>query len=166
VAIALRHANDSTPRGLLAMIETSQERAALQYLIRLRYALMAKEPLSGNEEMKRGIWIGLGILVLIGVAHWYTQDFDDAQAATDRQTVNCLTTQLTQDEKQRLAQFTAVHDRESIHAVFEGVLPRCVVRGDQWERSTALVTSARQILRYDPEFKRMVAAGSLTAMRP
>jgi hypothetical protein len=112
--------------------------------------------------MKRGIVVGVCLLLLIiGVINWRTKNYGDAQAAIDRQTVDCLAKQLTQDEKERIAQFTAAHDREAIRVAYTGIFQRCVVRRDQWARSDLLILSARQVLKYDPEFKRMLEAGSV-----
>lgn len=99
------------------------------------------------------------------LANWRTQDFGAAQATNDRQTVDCLTNQLTREEKQRIAQLTAEHAREAVRAVYMGIFPRCVVRRDQWERSSLLIMNARTVLKYDPEFKQMLAVGSLIATK-
>jgi hypothetical protein len=105
--------------------------------------------------------VGLGLLLLVGVfVISRTEDFGDEQAANDRQLVDCLTNQLTHEEKQQIAQDTAVHDSEAIRSIYVGLLPRCVVRDDQWERKGILITTARQALKSDPEFQRMVSAAS------
>jgi hypothetical protein len=113
--------------------------------------------------VKRRIVVAVCLLTLIGVLHWRTKDYGDAQATIDRQTVDCLTKQLTRDEKQRIANSTAVHDREAIRVAYMGIFPRCVVRRDQWARSDLLILSARQVLKYDQEFKQMLAEGALNA---
>ena len=114
-------------------------------------------------RINRGIAAGLAVLLgICAFVNLRTHEFGNEQAANDRQTVDCLTSQLTRSEKQRIAQFAAAHDREALHVAYMGIFPRCVVRRDQWARSDLLLMNARQVLKYDPEFKRMVAAGSLT----
>ncbi len=106
---------------------------------------------------------GLGFLLLVGVfATWRTEDFGDEQAANDRQLVNCLASQLTHEGKQQIAQFAAMHDSEAIRSAYGTIFPRCVVRSDQWARKEILIRSARQVLKSDPEFQRMVMVASST----
>lgn len=83
----------------------------------------------------------------------------------DRQTVDCLISGLTHDEKVRIAQLTAAHDREGLRPVFIDVLSRCIVRSDQWDRRPQLVTSAREALTHDPEFKQLVNASTMELAR-
>jgi hypothetical protein len=115
-------------------------------------------------------WAGftLGAVVLVtGIARYDDEDFVAAQAATDRETVDCLTHRLTHDEKLHLARLTAMHDTESMHPVFTDVLARCVVRADQWDRRSQIVASARQMLSEDTEFRQMLNAGTMElAQRP
>ncbi|CAL8478098.1 hypothetical protein IAG25_07680 [Caballeronia sp. EK] len=114
----------------------------------------------------RGVCIALGaVLVITGFTFYHSSDFDTAQAAMDRQTVDCLTRGLTRDEKVRIAQLTAVHDREGLRPVYSDVLSRCVVRSDQWDRRPQLVTSARQVLSQDPEFRQMLNASTMELAR-
>jgi hypothetical protein len=115
-------------------------------------------------KINRGIAVGLAVLMGAGMfVHWRTRDFDNAQAANDRETVDCLTGKLARSEKQRIARLTAAHDGEAIRVAYLGILPRCVVRRDQLARSDLLIRGARQVLKYDPEFQRMLAASSLVA---
>jgi hypothetical protein len=116
----------------------------------------------------RGACVALGaVLVITGAISYHSQDFDTAQAATDRETVDCLTRGLTHDEKARIAQLTAAHDREGMRPVFTDILSRCVIRSDQWDRRAQLVTSARQLLADDHEFKQLVNASTMEfARRP
>ena len=117
-------------------------------------------------KINRGIAVSVAVLMgAVAFIHWRTRDFDNAQAVNDRETVGCLTGQLARNEKQRIARFTAAHDHEAIRVAYQEILPRCVVRSDQWARSDLLITSARQVLKYDPEFQRMLAASSLVAAR-
>jgi hypothetical protein len=54
--------------------------------------------------------------VLVGgaVATWLAPGFDEAQANTDRQTVECLTNRLTADDHAQIAQFADKNDFESL----------------------------------------------------
>ncbi|KAK44979.1 hypothetical protein BG58_21680 [Caballeronia jiangsuensis] len=105
------------------------------------------------------------VLVITGITFYHSSDFDNAQAAMDRQTVDCLTRELTRDEKVRIARLTAVHDREGLRPIYSDVLARCVVRSDQWDRRPQLVTSARQTLSQDPEFRQMLNASTMELAR-
>jgi hypothetical protein len=127
----------------------------------------AAEPTSGNELKKlREIGIGVSVvLVIAALANWRSRDDDSLQAATDRETVDCLTHQLTRAEKQRIAHFTAMHDSDSIRSIYAGIFPRCVVRNDQWDRSGSLIVTARQALKDDPEFRRLLRALTASNLR-
>ncbi|SPB13876.1 hypothetical protein NOV72_01141 [Caballeronia novacaledonica] len=116
----------------------------------------------------RGAGIALGaVLVVTGFTFYHSSDFDTAQAAMDRETVDCLTRGLTRDEKVRIAQLTAGHDREGLRPIYSDVLARCVVRSDQWDRRPQLVTSAQQALSQDPEFRQLLNASTIElAQRP
>jgi hypothetical protein len=116
----------------------------------------------------RGACIALGaVLVITGFTFYHSPDFDAAQAAMDRETVDCLTRGLTRDEKVHIARLTAAHDREGLRPIYSDVLARCVVRSDQWERRPQLVTSARQALSQDSEFRQMLHASTMElATRP
>jgi hypothetical protein len=114
----------------------------------------------------RGACIALGaVLVVTGFTFYRSPDFDAAQAAMDRQTVDCLSSGLTHDEKIRIARLTAAHDREGLRPVFTDVFSRCIVRSDQWDRRAQLVTSARQALTQDPEFRQLVSASTMELAR-
>ncbi|BCQ27848.1 hypothetical protein NK8_60370 (plasmid) [Caballeronia sp. NK8] len=114
----------------------------------------------------QGLCIALGaVLVITGFSLYHSADFDAAQAGMDRQTVDCLTRGLTHDEKARIARLTAMHDREGLRPVYTEVLTRCIVRSDQWERRPQLVTSARDILSRDPEFRQLLNASSMELAR-
>ena len=114
----------------------------------------------------RGAGIALGAaLVIAGFSFYHSPDFDTAQAAMDRQTVDCLTRGLTRDEKIRIARLTAVHDREGLAPLYSDVLARCVVRSDQWDRRPQLVASSRQVLSDDPEFRQLLSANSMELAR-
>jgi hypothetical protein len=115
-------------------------------------------------------WAGaaLGaVIVFAGFTRYYEEDFNVAQAATDRETVDCLTHQMTHAEKLRIAHLTAAHDLESQRPVYTDILARCVLRADQWDRRSQLVAGARQSLSYDAEFKQMLGASTMElAQRP
>lgn len=107
------------------------------------------------------------VLAITAFATYRSPDFEAAQAAMDRQTVDCLSRSLTRDEKFRLAHLTAGHDREGMRPIYTDVLSRCIVRSDQWDRRPQLVTSARQLLSQDAEFRQLVNAQTLhLARRP
>ncbi|SAK87730.1 hypothetical protein [Caballeronia ptereochthonis] len=116
----------------------------------------------------RGACVALGVLLVItGFTFYRSPEFDAAQAAMDRQTVDCLTRGLTHDEKVRIARLTAAHDREGLRPIYTDVLSRCIVRSDQWDRRPQLVTNARQTLSQDPEFRQLVNTSTLElAQRP
>ncbi|SAK44546.1 hypothetical protein AWB79_00841 [Caballeronia hypogeia] len=114
----------------------------------------------------RGTCIALGaVLVITGFTFYHSSDFETASAAMDRQTVDCLTSGLTRDEKVRIARLTAAHDREGLRPVYTDILSRCVVRSDQWDRRPQLVTSARQALSHDPEFRQLLTASTMELAR-
>jgi hypothetical protein len=114
----------------------------------------------------RGVCIALGAVLAVTVfATYRSPDFEVAQAAMDRQTVDCLSRSLTRDEKIRLAHLTAGHDREGMRPIYTDVLSRCIVRSDQWDRRAQLVTSARQVLSQDPEFRQLVGANTIELAR-
>ena len=53
-------------------------------------------------------WVITGVAVVAlgsAIATWVSPNFDDAQANSDRQTVNCLASRLTLDDQKRIAQF-------------------------------------------------------------
>jgi hypothetical protein len=104
-------------------------------------------------------------VVLIGgvVAVWLSQNFDEAQANTDRQTVECLTSRLTQADQARIAQFADKNDFDSLWRVYDQVFPDCAVRGDQRERKGQLQASAWRILQADPRFMRLREANAALA---
>jgi hypothetical protein len=98
----------------------------------------------------------LGIALAGGViATWIAPNYDDAQAATDRQTVNCMLNQLTPDDKQQIAQFADTNDSDSLWRVYDRVFPDCTVRGDQRERKSELMASAWRVLSADRDFMRL-----------
>jgi hypothetical protein len=105
------------------------------------------------------------VIVFAGLTSYYEEDFSTAQAATDRETVACLTQQMTPDEKVRIARLTAAHDSESQRPIFTDILSRCVLRADQWDRRSQLVSSARQSLSYDAEFRQLVSASTMEVAR-
>jgi hypothetical protein len=114
----------------------------------------------------RGACIAFGaVFVITAFATYRSSEFDAAQAAMDRQTVECLSGGLTRDEKTRIAHLTAVHDREGMRPIYTDVLSRCIVRSDQWDRRPQLVTSARQALSEDAEFRRLVNASTMELVR-
>lgn len=98
-----------------------------------------------------------------GVVNWVSPNFDDAQANTDRQTVNCLVSRLTPDDKKRLAQFADTNDFDSLWRVFDRYFPDCAVRGDQRDRKSELETSAWRLLSSDREFMRLREANAALA---
>lgn len=104
-------------------------------------------------------------VVLVGgaVAMWLSQNFDEAQANTDRQTVECLTSRLTQDDQARIAQLADKNDFDSVWRVYDQVFPDCAVRGDQRERKGQLEASAWRILQSDPRFMRLREANAAMA---
>jgi hypothetical protein len=110
----------------------------------------------------------LGAMIVVAAFSLYDEeDFSTAQAATDRETVGCLTQEMTHDEKLRIAHLTAAHDRESQRPIYTDILARCILRADQWERRSQLVAGARQSLSYDTEFRQMLGASTIElAQRP
>lgn len=101
------------------------------------------------------IALGCGIAAI-----WTDPNFDEAQANTDRQTVDCLTNRLTPEDKRHLAQFADANDYDSLWRVYDGVFPQCLVRGDQADRKAKLTAIAWRILSKDPEFVRMREANA------
>ncbi|MFL9963990.1 hypothetical protein PQR02_23580 [Paraburkholderia sediminicola] len=72
------------------------------------------------------------------VATWLAPGFDEAQANTDRQTVECMTNRLTAEDQAQIAQFADKNDFDSLWRVYDRVFPDCAVRGDQRERKARL----------------------------
>ena len=62
-------------------------------------------------------WVGIGVVaaIVVGVvATWVAPNFDEAQATTDRQTIDCLTNRLTREDRADIARF-AGHERTTAH---------------------------------------------------
>lgn len=93
----------------------------------------------------------------VGIVKCRLDDLGSAEAVTDRQTVDCLTSTLTRDEKYRIARLSVEHNNEALRAVYQSIFPRCVVRSDQAERQDNLMRIARKVLNHDPEFQRMLS---------
>jgi hypothetical protein len=114
-------------------------------------------------------WVGTGLAVVVvgsAIATWLSTGFDEAQANSDRQTVDCLTGRLTQDDRAAIAQSADRNDLDSLWRVYDRYFPDCAVRGDQRERKAELEASAWRTLQTDPDFTRLresnaaMAAGS------
>jgi hypothetical protein len=104
------------------------------------------------NKTKWGGWI-VGIVLIGGAAAvWLSPNYDDAQATTDRQTVNCMVSQLTPSDKQQLAHFADTNDSDAQWHVYDQVFEDCAVRGDQRERKRELVESAWRVLSSDRDF--------------
>ncbi|WP_233803573.1 hypothetical protein [Paraburkholderia sp. HP33-1] len=113
-------------------------------------------------------WVGIGVVVAIVagvVVTWVAPDFDEAQATTDRQTIDCLTTRLTREDRADIARFADRNDNDSLWRVYDRVFPDCAVRGDQRDRKGQLEASAWRILSSDPDFMRMREANAALAAR-
>lgn len=108
-------------------------------------------------------WVVWAALFGAGVVAWLSPNYEDAQAATDRQTVDCMVKQLTQDDKRSIAQFADTNDFDSLWRVYDRVFPDCTVRGDQRDRKSELVTSAWSVLSTDREFMRFREADAAHA---
>ncbi|OAJ59677.1 hypothetical protein A6V36_27180 [Paraburkholderia ginsengiterrae] len=111
-------------------------------------------------------WLGTGLAVaLVGVVvvNWVSRNFDDAQANTDRQTVECLTSRLTLNDKQRIAKFADTNDLDSLWREYDRHFPDCAVRSDQRDRKSELEASAWRLLSYDREFMRLREANAAHA---
>ena len=111
-------------------------------------------------------WVITGVaIVALGsaIASWVSPNFDDAQANSDRQTVNCLASRLTLDDKKQIAQFADANDFDSLWHVYDRIFPDCAVRGDQRERKGDLEASAWRLLSSDREFTRLREANAAHA---
>jgi hypothetical protein len=111
-------------------------------------------------------WLVTGLaVVLVGAsaAIWLAPGFDEAQANTDRQTVECMTNRLTADDQAQIAQFADRNDFDSLWRVYDRVFPDCAVRGDQRERKAQLEASAWSILQSDRKFMRLREANAALA---
>ncbi len=114
--------------------------------------------------IKKWVWWVLGAaLVGAGAVAWLSPNYEEAQAATDRQTVDCMVKQLTQDDKRSIAQFADTNDFDSLWRVYDRVFPDCTVRGDQRDRKSELVTSAWRVLSTDRAFMRLREADAAHA---
>jgi hypothetical protein len=106
--------------------------------------------------------LGVAVALACGiVAIWSGPNFDDAQASTDRETVDCLARQLTPEDKRQLAQFADANDYASLWRVYDGIFPQCLVRGDQADRKAQLTAIAWRMLSKDPEFARLREANAV-----
>ncbi|MFT4070115.1 hypothetical protein [Paraburkholderia sp.] len=111
-------------------------------------------------------WVGVGVAValVVGVvATCVTPNFDEAQARTDRQTIECLTGRLTKQDRANIAQFADRNDFDSLWHVYDRVFPDCAVRGDQRDRKAQLEAAAWRILSSDRDFMRMREANAALA---
>ncbi|WP_233832257.1 hypothetical protein [Paraburkholderia sp. ZP32-5] len=111
-------------------------------------------------------WIGAGVAValVVGVVvTWIAPNFDEAQATTDRQTIDCLTNRLSKEDRANIAQFADRNDFDSLWQVFDRVFPDCAVRGDQRDRKAQLEAAAWRILSSDRDFMRMREANAALA---
>jgi hypothetical protein len=111
-------------------------------------------------------WVGIGVVVAIVVgvvATWVAPNFDEAQATTDRQTIDCLTNRLTHDDRASIARFADKNDFDSLWRVFDRVFPDCAVRGDQGDRKAQIEADAWRNLSSDREFMRMREANAALA---
>ncbi|WP_345889900.1 hypothetical protein [Paraburkholderia sp. Cy-641] len=111
-------------------------------------------------------WVGTGVVVALivgGVATWVSPNFDEAQATTDRQTIECLTGRLSQEDRASIAQFADRNDFDSLWHVYDRVFPDCAVRGDQRDRKAQLEAAAWRILSSDPDFMRIREANAALA---
>jgi hypothetical protein len=111
-------------------------------------------------------WVGIGVVaaIVVGVvATWVAPNFDEAQATTDRQTINCLTTRLTHEDRASIAQAADRNDYDSLWHVYDRVFPDCAVRGDQRDRKAELEAAAWRILSSDRDFMRIREANAALA---
>ncbi|WP_018420117.1 MULTISPECIES: hypothetical protein [Paraburkholderia] len=107
-------------------------------------------------------WVGVGVVaaVVVGsVATWVAPNFDEAQATTDRQTIDCLTTHLSHEDYADIARFADKNDYDSLWRVF----PDCAVRGDQRDRKAELEAATWRNLSSDRDFMRMREANAALA---
>ncbi|NYH17361.1 hypothetical protein [Paraburkholderia bryophila] len=103
-------------------------------------------------KITTGLRWGAGVALAAGVVVWMLPNYDEAQAATDRQTVNCMTSALTLDDKRRIAGFADTNDFDSLWRVYDRVFPDCMVRGDQRDHKRELVSNAWRVLSSDRDF--------------
>jgi hypothetical protein len=111
-------------------------------------------------------WVGTGFVVMLvggAAAVWLSSGFDDAQADSDRQTVECLTRSLTPEDHAQIAQFADKNDTDSLWRVYDRVFPDCAVRGDQRERKAEIEASAWRLLQSDRQFVRLREANAALA---
>lgn len=107
--------------------------------------------------------VGLSTVLALGTAAvLLAQGFDEVRASSDRETVNCLVSQVTPEEKMRFAQFSARHDFESVRHAYDSVFPRCALSVDQEERKEILMRNAWRVFSRDADFRRMRSAASFT----
>ncbi|MEX3898182.1 MULTISPECIES: hypothetical protein [Paraburkholderia] len=111
-------------------------------------------------------WVGIGVAaaIVVGVvAAWVAPDFDEAQATTDRQTIDCLSTHLSHADRADIARFADKNDYDSLWSVFDRVFPDCAVRSDQRDRKAELEAAAWRNLSSDRDFMRMREANAALA---
>jgi hypothetical protein len=111
-------------------------------------------------------WLGTGLVVVViggAAAAWLSSGFDDAQADSDRQTVECLTKSLTSEDQAQIAQFADKNDMDSLWRVYDRVFPDCAVRGDQRDRKAQIEASAWRLLQTDRQFVRLREANAALA---
>ena len=106
-------------------------------------------------------------VVLIGgaIAASVAPNFDAAQARTDRETVRCLASSLTQQDREQIARFADKNDFNSLMHVYDRFFPDCVVRGDQRERKFQLEAGAWSVLQSDRAFAQLREANAAALSR-
>jgi hypothetical protein len=112
---------------------------------------------------KWALWVVCAALICAGGVAWLSPNYEEAQAGTDRQTVDCMVKQLTQDDKRNIAQFADSNDFDSLWRVYDRVFPDCTVRGDQRDRKSELETTAWRVLSADRDFMRLREADAAHA---
>ena len=114
-------------------------------------------------------WVGIGLAVAVvggAIATWLSTGFDEAQANSDRQTVECLTGRLTQEDRAQIAQSADKNDLDSLWLVYDRYFPDCAVRGDQRERKAELEASAWRTLQTDRDFGRLRESNAAMTASP
>jgi hypothetical protein len=107
----------------------------------------------------------LGVTALLvagaGAAMWWDDREETARSIVDGDTVVCLMQNLSPAEKREIASLSNRPDYQPFYAAYSKVFPRCVLRGDQWERKDRLTFAALQVLlSTDKEFGRMKDASA------
>ena len=105
-----------------------------------------------------GTVLGAALLISVSIVQM-THGASEPQAESDRETVSCMVSDVTHEDKAHLAQLNSEHDIDSVLQVFDEKFGQCIARSDQSERKGPLMMAAWHVVLHDAEFEQMRTAG-------